>query len=184
MEKGAKNLHNAGRNAAKRRRDESNQPPDHSHSEHSFGPHRSRSLSRDNGSEDQPDSGLGPDYSPLIPESKRQRVNTNEEDRMPFSAGFHTPNRTFSNSTSSISVTGVTPTMSAAPVFPIFAPSPTEGTQPRPPVADWQGHDSNTTLPSFGESFSNLPSLIAEKRLPRHPPHSPSYRAPVTTATH
>ena len=185
MEKGLKNLQNVSRNATKRSRDESNQPRDHSHSENSFSAPRSRSLSHDLGSEH--GSVLGTDYSPSLSTHKRYRPNTNEDDRYPFSTGFHTPNRTFSGSTNSMSVTGVTPTMSAAPVFPIFAPSPTEDTQPRPPVAEYNHHESSQKLPSIGEmvgphSFSSLPSLIAEKRLPRRPPHSPSYQAPVTTA--
>ena len=185
MEKGLKNLQNASRNAAKRSRDESNQPRDYSHSDNSFSAPRSRSLSHDLGSEH--GSLLGADYSPSRSAKKRYGLNPNEEDRYPFSAGFQTPNRTFSGSTNSMSVTGVTPTMSAAPVFPFFAPSPTEDTQPRPPVAEYNPHESSQTLPSIGEmvgphSLSSLPSLIIEKRLPRRPPHSPSYRAPVTTA--
>ena len=185
MEKGLKNLQNASRNAAKRSRDESNQTRDYSHSDNSFSAPRSRSLSHDLSSEH--GSLLGADYSPSRSAKKRYGLSTNEEDRYPFSGGFQTPNRTFSGSTNSMSVTGVTPTMSAAPVFPFFAPSPTEDTQPRPPVAEYNPHESSQTLPSIGEmvgphSLSSLPSLIIEKRLPRRAPHSPSYQAPVTTA--
>lgn len=177
-----KTLQNTSRNVAKRSRGESIQPLEHNHSEYSYGAQHTRSPSRDPGSE--PDNALGPDYSPSKSAPKRPRLNTNEEDRYPFLGGFQTPNRTFSGSTNSLSVNGVTPIMSAAPFYTFLAPSPIEDTQPRPPVVEYSAHESNKTLPGIEEmvGISSLPSVIAEKRLPRRPPHSPSYGAPVTTA--
>ena len=90
-----------------------------------------------------------------------------------------TPNRTsFSNSTSSLSFPGSTPTMTAPPQFSLpINSSPVAISSPQPPLAvPNRGSDYPQQLPSFRVAFSDMPSVIASN-LSKHAPN----RAPVTT---
>ena len=194
MEKGLKNLQNTGRSASRRERSATNRTlPDPDSLSESFPhhepfTHRSRSHSHDPIAESFNDGGLLPDISASPYGRSQVRIGGDDDQNQgPHSAGgitnsssrrSFTPSRTFSSSTSTLSLPGSTPTMTAPPQFSMnFNASPTALSSPQPPLAvPHSGRDHQQTLPSFSAAFSNMPSVLAST-LNRHPPS----RAPVTT---
>lgn len=161
MEKGLKTLQSTGRTAARRERTHlTDDFPDHLSNDHS--PIRSRSRSQDNISDGFNDSAIGPDNeAPFV-----SRGQDNPHHQPPHSAGsrFSTPIRTFS--TSSTSLSSLTPTVTASPQFSILH-------SPSMP----QSQQQQQTLPSFSAAFGmqslvseTMPSISSMMRSPRSSP--------------
>lgn len=164
MEKGLKTLQSAGRTAARRERSHitddylENLSNDHS-------PIRSRSKSQDNASDGFNDSAIGPDNeSPFA-----SRGQDDQQHQAPYSAGsrFSTPIRTFSTSSSSLS--SLTPTITASPQFSIV----------HTPSIPQSQQQQQQTLPSFSATFGmqnlgsdSMPSISSVMRSPRSPPET------------